>query len=223
MIGLLLNDQVASALVARHQWQTISIQAHWRLIQGALAGCTLRVGRRILVDISTRGATCVTHLWSLYQEALVDYTLREVATHRSLPCLPPPRTPPSPRRRGPLATSSVRRRRFRARPLRHHPGSRDSGTTLQHPNPIKPLATGPPPRYRTGLGPPAYNHHTSPATSGTPAWGRTMAKQPTPPSCKEDTLWNPGFVIFAQRGWATVNDCVLVLCYGNAVNVLKMQ
>ena len=162
-------------------------------------GCTLRAGRRILVDISTRAATCVTHLWSLYQEALADYTPREATTQppddddppRSLPC-PPPHAhlrhpgsaapPPSPL----SAISSVRRRRFRARPLRHHPGPRDSGPTLHHPNPTKPLAPGS--RYRTSLGPPAYNPHMPPATSGTPAWGRTTAKRPKRFPHSEDGL-----------------------------------
>ena len=59
-----------------------------------------------------------------------------------------------------------------------------------------------PPRYRTGPGPPTPAHHTPPATSGTPDWGRTTAKQPTPPSCPGGQ--NPGLATPAQRGWATV-------------------
>ena len=123
-----------------HLWTGLWTTAHRRLLQGALAGCTLRAGRRILVDISTRAATCVTHLWSLYQEALADYSISEAALRPPevddppavTPKSPTPRTPPSPRLRGPLASSSVRTRRFRARPLRHHPGPHASEPPLQH-------------------------------------------------------------------------------------------
>ena len=96
---------------------------------------------------------------------------------------PPPRTPSAPRLRGPFAISSARRRQFRARPLRHQPGPHESEQHLQQPRLPRPLATGPPTPHRTGLGPPAPNHHTPPGTSGTPAWGRTTAKQPRPLSC----------------------------------------
>ena len=61
-------------------WTGLWTPAQRHLIQGALAGCSLRAGRRILVDISTRAATCVTHIWTLYQDALADYSNGEEDT-----------------------------------------------------------------------------------------------------------------------------------------------
>ena len=83
-------------------WTGLRTPAQGHLIQGALAGCTLRAGRRILVDISTRAAICVTHLWSLYQEPLADHSTGEEV----LPLPPSPSTPSSSRLRGPLVNST---------------------------------------------------------------------------------------------------------------------
>ena len=97
---------------------------------------------------------------------------------RAPPCPPP--TPLSARLRAPLSTSTARQRRFPGRlsqpppalgPCRHPPTMRLSRRTRE------------PPRHRTGPGPFAHDHHATPATSGTPAWWRTTAKQPPPPSC----------------------------------------
>ena len=100
-------------------WTGLWTPTHRRLIQGALAGCTIRTGRRILMDISTRAAACVTHMWSLYQEALADYTTREETTQppadaehsMGTPPSPSPSTHSFPRLRGPFATSFAQRRR----------------------------------------------------------------------------------------------------------------
>ena len=119
-------------------WTGLRTPAQGHLIQGALAGCTLRAGRRILVDISTRAAICVTHLWSLYQEPLQH-------------CGGGPPTATLPKHTfvipasGPPRQLHVRRRRFRARPSRHHSGPNAPGTTPLLPTPTTPLGTGTPP------------------------------------------------------------------------------
>ena len=93
-------------------WTGLWTAAHRHLIQGALAGCTLRAGRQILRDLSTRAATCVTHRWTLYQEALTDYAHRKAAltppdvdvSPPVTPMSPSPSTLRSPRLRGPLGS-----------------------------------------------------------------------------------------------------------------------
>ena len=63
-----------------------------------------------------------------------------------------------------------------AAPLNHPP---DGGPCHPH-HPTMQLRrwTRTPPRHRTGTGPSSHDHHTRPATFGTPAWGRTTANQP---------------------------------------------
>ena len=115
-------------------WTGLWTAAHRHLIQGALAGCTLRAGRKILRDLSTRAATCVTHRWTLYQEALADYTNREAApsptdvddSPQMTPTSPSSRTLSPPQLRGPPGTPHTRRRRFRGHPSRPSTGR---GTT----------------------------------------------------------------------------------------------
>ena len=156
-------------------WTGLWTPTHRCLIQGALAGCTLRAGRKILRDISTRAATCVTHLWSLYHEALADYTTREEALQPpnddepplATPMSPSTSTPTSPRLRGPLGTSTTRKRRFRGRPSQPLPG-RGS------------MPSPPPNNATTSLDthtfPPQDGHGTIfPRLSQTPVWARTTA------------------------------------------------
>ena len=163
-------------------WTGLWTAAHRHLIQGALAGCTLRAGRKILRDLSTRAAMCVTHRWTLYQEALADYANREAALTPSDVDVSPPVTPP-PAHLGHHGSGALS-----AHPQHEYEGSEDA--------PLDPLLdVGPPqhyhrrmrlrrwprtpPTHRTGPRPPAHDHHMPPAISGTPAWGRTTAKQPT--------------------------------------------
>ena len=112
-------------------WTGLWTAAHRHLIQGALAGCTLRAGRKILRDLSTRATTCVTHRWTLYQEALTDYAHREVAHPPPDVDVSPSATPSPPSsilrslgRRSPHGTLPPRRRRFRGRHARPSTGQR---------------------------------------------------------------------------------------------------
>ena len=82
------------------------------------------------------------------------------------PMSPSPRTSPSPR--------------LRARPLRHYPGPHDSGPPLQHPNPTKPLATGPPP--------PPTTTTRHPGLLGLPPGGGPRLNSPHRPRAQEDAL-----------------------------------
>ena len=69
-----------------------------------------------------------------------------------------------------------------SRRVRNAPWPKRSSTYSTAPTRLSQWPRDPHHRYRTGLGPPAYQHHTPPATSGTgtPAWGRTTARQPLP-------------------------------------------
>ena len=58
------------------------------------------------------------------------------------------------------------------------------GPPQHHPHRLRPRRTPRTPlTHRTGPRPTTHDHHTSPAHSGTPAWGKTTAEQPGPPSC----------------------------------------
>ena len=94
-----------------------------------------------------------------------------------------PRTPPTPRLRGALATSTVWRRRFRAHPVRRQPGPQATGTTTPPRTQTKPLATGTP-HLRTPRPPTTPRHHRR---LGFPPGGVPRLNCPNRPRAQEDT------------------------------------
>ena len=76
-------------------------------------------------------------------------------------------------------------------------------TTRLIPRPWEP--TG----LRMGPGPSAHDHHTPPETSGTPAWGRTTAKPPPPPSCPGGHMVKSGA---CEHRTARVGYCLMFAC-----------
>ena len=58
------------------------------------------------------------------------------------------------------------------------------GPPQHHPHRMRPRRTPwTPLTHRTGPRTTTHDHHTSPSHSGTPAWRKTTAEQPGPPSC----------------------------------------
>ena len=87
-----LNSNIKTVISHTYDIDVLRTPAQRHLLQGALTGCTVRDG------ISTRADACITHLWSLYHDALADYTTGEDAPgpHEGKDPSPLTLTPPSP-------------------------------------------------------------------------------------------------------------------------------
>ena len=139
-----------------------------------------------------RAATCVIHLWSLYQEALADYSLRELAPRplddddppAATPMSPSPRTPPSSAAQGPLrhllrpgppSTTPPRPPRLWAHVATPQPDKANGNRT---PLPATGREWDPPPTTTT----------RHPQLLGLPPGGEPRLNSPHRPRAQEDTL-----------------------------------